>query len=260
MIRLTRMRVASTLLVAVVIAAVAGVIVEFHLWGNDKAVGTGIAHLPAPTTALDIANRAAGQQRLVTSVHIAAVVTYSLGGTTLKINQDLQYDHDAVYEAIQALAATEEILQLPDGSCVRDGTGPWKTQPVTGQTLTAADSGRMLRNMVAPPYTNLQRDKDTISADGRSLYVLSSESDGSDLNNQLPEVTLPAGSPATIDSVSIQVTIDKATLLLATEKMDISFHIGTALGHETLEGSLDRFNEPSHFPPDLPKSCSHTTT
>ena len=255
-----KMRLVTTLFIALAVAGVSGVIVEFHLWGSGKTAGTGTAYYSAPTTAIDIANRAAGQQRLVTSVHIAAVVTYSLGGTTLKINQDLQYDHDIVYEAVHALAATEEVLQLPDGSCVRDGTGPWKTQPVTVQTLTASDSGRMLRKMVAPPYTNLQRDKDTKSADGRSFYVLSSESDGSDLNNQLPEVTLPAGQKPAIDSVSIRVTIDKATLLLATEKMDISFHIGPSLGHETLEGTFDRFDEPARFPPDLPKTCSHTTT
>ena len=98
------------------------------------------------------------------------------------------------------------------------------------------------------------------AADGRDVYVLAADVAVADLNDAPPDVAVPPGSKAVIDSQHLTVTIDKATWLLATERIDLSFHIGSTAGNETLATTFSDLNQPVHFPSDMPASCSNTTT
>ena len=101
---------------------------------------------------------------------------------------------------------------------------------------------------------------DANTADGRDVYVLAADVAVADLNDAPPDVAVPPGSKAVIDSQHLTVTIDKATWLLATERIDLSFHIGSTAGNETLATTFSDLNQPVHFPSDMPASCSNTTT
>ena len=254
---MTRTRLASALLVVLVVAAVAGVIVQFRLWDDGKTAGNGIAYVPMLTTAYDIANRAAAEQRSVTSAHVAATYTITSGGSTVKVAQDFQYDHNTFYATSETLGVKQEILQLPDGTCTRTGNGDWKTQPSSGPDSSVSGLGKVLGDITQESqYTNLQRAKDARTPDGRDVYVLSADQTASHLDDTTPDVPVQQGMQAKVDSLRVQVMVDQATLLIAEEKLDVSFHVGTSPGRETIDTILDRFNEPVQFPPDLPKTCA----
>ena len=137
---------------------------------------------------------------------------------------------------------------------------PWRAEQLAGRRSSVGSLAQVLSDLTRAKYTNLRREPDANTADGRDVYVLAADVAVADLNDAPPDVAVPPGSKAVIDSQHLTVTIDKATWLLATERIDLSFHIGSTAGNETLATTFSDLNQPVHFPSDMPASCSNTTT
>ncbi len=286
-VRMTTTRVVSMLLVVLVVAAVAGAIVEFRLWGDgtksqpaaaaesatpvttestptDLAAPVGTK--PAPPTSPDahtLAEQALYQQGHTISEHVHMVSIIVGDGTTLLITQDLQVDNSLLYVATEKLGTKTETIQRNDGLCVRVDGGDWKTQSDGGARTTAVGLGLGLMNIAQHYFVDARREYDSKSKDGRDVYVISARAPNS-LDAVAPDVPMEQYASAPVQSETLTFMIDKQTSQLVEEVLDIVFRTNStdATGSQDLTERIDinfnQPNEPLRLPADAPTSCAHT--
>ena len=282
-----KIRVVSTLLVVLVVAAVSGLIVTFGLRGNGGRsqpavsadstppgsaesaptdVATPVSTKPAPPTSPDahtLAEQALYQQGHTISEHVHMVSIIVGDGTTLLVTQDLQVNNSLLYVATEELGTKTETIQRNDGLCVRVDGGDWKTQANSGSRPTASGLGLGLMNIAQHYFVDEKREYDSKSKDGREVYVISARAPNS-LDAVAPDVPMEQYASAPVQSETLTFMIDKQTSQLVEEVLDIVFRTNSTdpTGNQDLTERIDinfnQPNEPLRLPADAPTTCAHT--
>ena len=200
-----------------------------------------------------------------TSMHESVDSVVTAKGSTIETTQDIQQDQDVIYIESSRLGTLTRVVERVDGSCYQSGTEQtW--HPVPGlKYVRAYNHGGILGQMLGSPYTGLERGEDKATDDGRPVFVVTARIEGANLNDLSDDLQSSLGSSplapgATVDASEVEVDVEKASLHLVAMKMTIIETLQGSHIDSTMTITYDRFDQPSNLPPDLPQSCSGSST